>query len=69
MKFIEELTSRFLTRKALPYWSVLFMDVVITVFAGIAAYAMNHGTMDMLMHFYRLIGTMFVYSLCYVVGF
>lgn len=69
MKLFENFASRFFTRRALPYWSVLFMDVVFTIFAGMAAYALNHGTVSMLSMFYPLMGTMLAYSLCYVVGF
>lgn len=45
------------------------MDVVFTIFAGVAAYALNHGMVSMLSMFYPLMGTMLAYSLCYVVGF
>ena len=69
MKLIENLTSRFFTRRALPYWSVLFMDVMFTVLAVMAAYALNHGIVNMLSKIYALTGTLLVYSLCYMLGF
>lgn len=41
--FFHKLTSWYFTRKALPYWSVLLIDCLCVLVAGILAFSINHG--------------------------
>lgn len=41
--FLSKIASWYFTRKALPYWSVLIIDCLCVLIAGILAFAINHG--------------------------
>ncbi|MBD5185577.1 MAG: polysaccharide biosynthesis protein [Bacteroidales bacterium] len=69
MKPFEKLTSWYFSRRALPYWSVLFIDVMVLLACGLIAFAVEHGTLFTLTHFFPLLGTECVYIVLYLVGF
>lgn len=41
--FFQKITKWYFSRKALPYWSVLLIDCLCVIVAGIIAYSVNHG--------------------------
>lgn len=43
MKSLSKFTGWYFSRKALPYWSVLLIDCLCVLIAGILAFAINHG--------------------------
>ncbi len=65
----KKLINWYLTRDAVPYWVVLFIDTCIVFFSGMLAYAINHGLHDCALNIGTLIYTLLVYQLCYWVGF
>ena len=53
-----------------PHWGkLLIADSLITVFAGIAAYAFSHGAAACVGDFLPLLGLLSIYLLCYLTGF
>ena len=66
-------SSKFLhwyfSKDALPYWSVLLIDCLCVVVAGILAFVINHGANATLSVIYPLIGVTLVCVICFVVGF
>lgn len=69
MKCFDKLTSWYFSRGALPYWSVLFLDYIITVVCGLAAFAVDHGSEATFTHLLPVTLTLCIYSLFYFIGF
>ena len=69
MKFLNKITSWYFSRQALPYWSVLLIDCLCVIIAGILAFVMNHGATATIELFWRLIALMAVVVFFFVIGF
>lgn len=61
--------SWYFTKGALPYWSVLALDCVIMIVAGLVAFTLNHGATSTAEVFYPLIGTLCLYLVVYIISF
>lgn len=44
MKSIKSLATWYFSKAALPYWSILILDCLFVVFAGVLAYTVHHGS-------------------------
>lgn len=69
MKSLKNITDWYFSRKALPYWSVLLMDCMFILLAGILAYAINHGSDEAGRLFLPLLGTLAIYLVFFIIGF
>lgn len=69
MKSLKNITDWYFSRRALPYWSILLMDCMFILLAGILAFAINHGADETGRLFLPLIGTLVVYLVLFVIGF
>lgn len=66
---INKLTHWYFSKRALPYWGVLFLDSII-VFASVAIVAaLTEGTVHSILHWQGVGTTMLAVWLCYGVGF
>lgn len=61
--------SWYFSKKALPYWCILSLDIIIVFSTNLIVYSLNNGIMYTINHLSPLIYTQFVYLLCYLVGF
>ena len=43
MKSLRKLAGWYFSREALPYWSILILDLLFVTLAGFLAYSVNHG--------------------------
>ncbi|MDE6337255.1 MAG: polysaccharide biosynthesis protein, partial [Muribaculaceae bacterium] len=69
MKSLKSLAAWYFSRSALPYWSILILDCVFVVFAGLLAYTVHHGSEETLDVLGALSLTMCVFLLCFVIAF
>lgn len=69
MRPFDKLTSWYFSRNALPYWSVLFLDVLIVIGCGVIAYIAGHGALYTLQNLGTLVVAMLLYAVCYIVSF
>lgn len=53
----------------MPYWSILLLDSVLVVFAGLLAYTLHHGSIETGETIRHLALTLAVFLCCYFVGF
>ncbi|MBD5269284.1 MAG: polysaccharide biosynthesis protein [Bacteroides sp.] len=61
--------SWYFSKGALPYWSILVIDCVIMIVAGLVAFTLNHGATSTAQVFYPLVGTLCLYLVVYIVCF
>ena len=69
MKSIRKFFTWYFSRKALPYWSVLLIDCLCVIGAGILAYLCNHGTIATHDNLFPLLEFMIITVICFIVGF
>lgn len=69
MKKLTEIAGWYFSRKALPYWSVLIIDCLCVLVAGIIAFSLNHGYVETKLMFGNLLSLMGVVILCFIIGF
>lgn len=69
MRLIDKITSWYVSRSALPYWSVLFLDCAFVILSGYISYALCNGTLFTLTNFSTVGLTFLLYLICYLVGF
>ncbi len=69
MRSFKSLANWYFSRSALPYWSILLLDCVFVVFAGLLAYTVHHGSVETLNVLGSLSITMCVFLICFVVAF
>lgn len=69
MKWLKNIVNWYFSRRALPYWSVLFIDSLFIFIAGIIAYALNHGVTDTANQAIPLIGSLLIYLMLFIIGF
>ena len=68
-KLIRKITYWYFSKDALPYWCVLIFDCLVVIASGLISYILNHGVLDMLDVFNRLIGTLCFYLMFFILGF
>lgn len=69
MRLLDKITSWYVSRSALPYWSVLFLDSIFVILSGYVSYALCNGTLFTLQNFTEVGFTFLLYLICYLVGF
>ena len=67
MKWLSSLTNWYFSKKALPYWGLLFLDCLIVLFSGYVVYFVHLDGLSFLDNFwpmtYRLLFLMPFFSL------
>ncbi len=61
--------SWYFSKGALPYWSILMLDCLIMIVAGVVAFTANHGATHTGKVFLPLVGTLCLYLVCYIIAF
>lgn len=61
--------SWYFTKKALPYWCILLLDCMIIIISNFLVLILNYGISYVASNLTSLISTIFVYLLCYIIGF
>ncbi|MDE6717527.1 MAG: SDR family NAD(P)-dependent oxidoreductase, partial [Muribaculaceae bacterium] len=69
MNSFKKLANWYFSRAALPYWSILILDCMFVVFAGLLAYTVHHGSAQTLDVLQSLAMTMCVFLLCFLFSF
>ena len=69
MKSLKSLANWYFSRSALPYWSILILDCLFVVFAGLLAYTVHHGSEQTLNVIGSLSITMCVFLICFIIAF
>lgn len=69
MKFIDKLTNWYFSRRALPYWSVLLIDCLCVLVAGVLSFALNHGGRATLDVFWTLFLVICGVTVFFMIGF
>lgn len=69
MKSLKTLANWYFSKSALPYWSILILDCIFVVFAGLLAFTVHHGSEETLDVLGSLSLTMCVFLLCFVIAF
>ncbi|MCM1349390.1 MAG: polysaccharide biosynthesis protein [Firmicutes bacterium] len=69
MQFIHRAASRYFSRQALPYWSILLLDCLFILLSEMAVYTLHHGVSTTIHNFWNVSLTMAVYLIPYIVGF
>ena len=59
----------YFSRKALPYWGILFIDTLIVLLSSFFVHVLNTGVMNTLENLGPLLGTYVVYGVFYLIGF
>lgn len=69
MKSLKHLANWYFSRAALPYWSILLLDCIFVVFAGVLAYTVHHGSVQTLNVIESLTLTMGLFLICFLIAF
>lgn len=69
MHTFKDLIKWYFTKSALPYWSVLLLDSLLVIFAGLSAFLINHGVGFTLAVMPYLGVEILCFLLCFMVGF
>lgn len=69
MEPIRKIFAWYFSRTALSYWSVLLIDCLCVVMAGILAYLCNHGVTSTVSSLYSLMAFFGIVVVCFLVGF
>lgn len=69
MKSIKSLATWYFSKAALPYWSILILDCLFVVFAGVLAYTVHHGLEHTLAVMGSLSVTLCVFLICFIIAF
>lgn len=67
--FFHKISSWYFTRKALPYWSVLIIDCLCVLIAGVIAFSVNHGLQESLDASWTLFLVMTGVTAFFIIGF
>lgn len=65
---LQKAMSWYFTKGALPYWSVLTLDCMIMIVAGLVAFTLNHGATSTAIVFYPLLVILCLYQVVYIIG-
>lgn len=66
---LQKAMSWYFTKGALPYWSVLTLDCMIMIVAGLVAFTLNHGATSTAIVFYPLLVILCLYQVVYIISF
>ena len=69
MGLTNSLANWYFTKKALPYWAILLLDIFITYFAYLFTYIQFRSALDLVEDFGPLMLNASIYMIFYVVGF
>lgn len=69
MRSLRKFAGWYFSKDALPYWSILILDSLFVLLAGIIAYAINHDSVNMSEAFIPVLGTLCVFLVCFMMGF
>ena len=69
MNSFKKLANWYFSRAALPYWSILILDCMFVIFAGLLAYAVHHGSVQTLDVLGSLAITMCVFLVAFLISF
>lgn len=69
MKSLKKFAGWYFSKDALPYWSILILDSLFVILAGIIAYAVNHDSENMTEALIPVLGTLCVFLVCFFIGF
>lgn len=68
-KFLNKIATWYFSRKALPYWTVLLIDCLCVLIAGVLAFSINHGARASLDIIWDLFLIMMGVTALFIVGF
>ena len=69
MKFTDSLANWYFTKKALPYWCILLLDVFIIYASYLFTYIQFRSGVELMEDFHRLSLNFLIYLVFYVIGF
>ncbi|MDE5807208.1 MAG: SDR family NAD(P)-dependent oxidoreductase, partial [Muribaculaceae bacterium] len=69
MNSFKKLANWYFSRAALPYWSILALDCMFVVFAGLLAYAVHHGSVQTMTVLGSLSITMCIFLGAFLISF
>ena len=69
MNSLKSIANWYFSRGALPYWSILLLDSVFVVFAGLLAYTVHHGSAQTLEVLGSLSVTLAAFLICFIIAF
>ncbi|MDE6753252.1 MAG: polysaccharide biosynthesis protein [Muribaculaceae bacterium] len=69
MRSLKTLVNWYFSRSALPYWTILILDCLFVVFAGLLAFTVHHGSERTLEVLGTLMLTLLIFLLCFIVAF
>ncbi|MDE6836355.1 MAG: polysaccharide biosynthesis protein, partial [Muribaculaceae bacterium] len=69
MRSLKDLANWYFSRAALPYWSILILDCIFVVFAGVLAYTVHHGSDQALGVLFPLACTVLIFLLSFLIAF
>ncbi|MBQ6433103.1 MAG: polysaccharide biosynthesis protein [Bacteroidaceae bacterium] len=69
LNFLKPIARWYFSKSATPYWMVLAFDCFAVVAANLIVYILDMGATYTAMHFWPLMGTLFVYLIPYLIGF
>ncbi len=69
MRSLKSLANWYFSRSALPYWSILILDCLFVVFAGLLAYTVHHGSEQALDVIGSLAVTLCIFLICFILAF
>ncbi|MDE5886414.1 MAG: polysaccharide biosynthesis protein [Muribaculaceae bacterium] len=69
MRSLKQLANWYFSRSALPYWTILILDCLFVVFAGLLAYTVHHGSEQTLDVIGNVSLTLTVFLVCFIIAF
>ncbi|MDE6007598.1 MAG: polysaccharide biosynthesis protein [Muribaculaceae bacterium] len=69
MRSLKQLANWYFSRSALPYWTILILDCLFVVFAGLLAYTVHHGSEQTLDVIGTVSLTLTVFLVCFIIAF
>ena len=64
-----KLANWYFTKDAMPYWIVLLFDCFVVIVSNLVVYTLNHGGFATSLAFRRLVPTLIIYLIPYIIGF
>ncbi|WP_165157427.1 nucleoside-diphosphate sugar epimerase/dehydratase [Parabacteroides sp. ZJ-118] len=69
MNLFSRLSTWYFSKKSLPYWGIILLDCCLILFSGLLVYTLNNGVLSTLDILGRLLVTLLVCLIPYLVGF
>ena len=66
---IKNLASWYFSKAAMPYWAVLLFDCLVIIVSNLVVYTLTHGGFATSLAFRRLVPTLIIYLIPYIIGF